>query len=169
VGRLDELAMHPTVKPVALVSEAIKDCSRRNGLVLDPFAGSGTVVIAAERTGRRARALEIDPHYVDVAVKRWQAYTGSNEAARQEAIKAARAIERCRTPSRRLSGRQAWSAQKVTNVPNEFVSPEGTNADTEIKSPSAETEEADGDVLLLDDEDGNPTEIIGADIEKDDT
>ena len=72
-------------------------------------------------------------------------------------------------PSRRLPGRQAWPAQKVTNVPNEFVSPEGTDADTEIKSPSAKTEEADGGVLLLDDEDGNPTEIIGADIEKDDT
>jgi DNA modification methylase len=75
-GRLEELAMHPTVKPVALVADAIKDCSRRNHLVLDPFAGSGTVLIAAERTGRRARALEIDPHYVDVAVKRWEAYTG---------------------------------------------------------------------------------------------
>ena len=55
-----------------LVADAIKDCSRRNGIVLDPFAGSGTILIAAERTGRRARALEIDPHYVDVAVKRWQ-------------------------------------------------------------------------------------------------
>jgi len=75
-GRLDELAMHPTVKPVALVADAIKDCSRRNGLVLDPFAGSGTVLIAAERTGRRARALEIDPHYADVAVRRWETYTG---------------------------------------------------------------------------------------------
>jgi DNA modification methylase len=75
-NRLDELSMHPTVKPVALVADAIKDCSRRNGLVLDPFAGSGTVLIAAERTGRRARALEIDPHYVDVAVRRWQHYTG---------------------------------------------------------------------------------------------
>jgi hypothetical protein len=75
-GRLEELAMHPTVKPVALVADAIKDCSRRNGLVLDPFAGSGTVLIAAERTGRRARALEIDPHYVDVAVRRWENYTG---------------------------------------------------------------------------------------------
>jgi DNA modification methylase len=75
-GRLEELAMHPTVKPVALVEDAIKDCSRRNGLVLDPFAGSGTVLIAAERTGRRAAALEIDPHYVDVAVRRWQDYTG---------------------------------------------------------------------------------------------
>jgi hypothetical protein len=77
-GRLDELAMHPTIEPVALVADAIKDCSRRNGLFLDPFAGSGTVMIAAERRGRRARAMEIDPHYVDVAVKRWQDYTGKS-------------------------------------------------------------------------------------------
>jgi DNA modification methylase len=75
-GRLEELAMHPTVKPVALVADAIKDCSRRGGLVLDPFCGSGTILIAAEQTGRKARALEIDPTYVDVAVRRWQAYTG---------------------------------------------------------------------------------------------
>ena len=75
-GRLEELAMHPTVKPTALVADAIKDCSRRAGLVLDPFCGSGTILIAAERTGRKARALEIDPTYVDVAVRRWQAYTG---------------------------------------------------------------------------------------------
>ncbi len=75
-GRLEELAMHPTVKPVALVADAIKDCSHRGALVLDPFCGSGTILIAAERTGRKARALEIDPHYVDVAVRRWQTYTG---------------------------------------------------------------------------------------------
>jgi len=75
-GRLEELAMHPTVKPVALVADAIKDCSRRGGLVLDPFCGSGTILIAAERTGRTARALEIDPQYVDVAIRRWQTYTG---------------------------------------------------------------------------------------------
>ncbi len=68
--------MHPTVKPVALVADAIKDCSRRGGFVLDPFCGSGTILIAAERTGRKARALEIDPAYVDVAVRRWQTYTG---------------------------------------------------------------------------------------------
>jgi hypothetical protein len=68
--------MHPTVKPVGLVADAIRDCSRRNDLVLDPFAGSGTTLIAAERTGRRARALEIDPGYVDIAVRRWQSYTG---------------------------------------------------------------------------------------------
>jgi DNA modification methylase len=75
-GRMDELAMHPTVKPVALVADAIKDCSRRKGIILDPFLGSGTTVIAAERTGRRAYGIEIDPAYVDVAVRRWQTYTG---------------------------------------------------------------------------------------------
>jgi DNA modification methylase len=75
-GRLDELAIHPTVKPVALVADAMKDCSHRGGVVLDPFCGSGTVLVAAQRTGRRACALEIDPHYVDVAVRRWQTFTG---------------------------------------------------------------------------------------------
>jgi DNA modification methylase len=77
-GRAEELAMHPTVKPVALVADAIKDCSRRNGVVLDAFSGSGTVFIAAERTGRKARALEIDPAYVDVAIRRWQQFTGKS-------------------------------------------------------------------------------------------
>jgi DNA modification methylase len=77
-GRMDELAMHPTVKPVALVVDAIKDCSRRNEIVLDPFSGSGTTIIAAERSGRRARAIEIDPAYVDVAIRRWQKLTGKS-------------------------------------------------------------------------------------------
>jgi DNA modification methylase len=75
-GRMDELAMHPTVKPVALVADAIKDCSRRKGIILDPFMGSGTTVIAAERTGRRAYGIEIDPAFVDVAIRRWQPCTG---------------------------------------------------------------------------------------------
>jgi DNA modification methylase len=75
-GRMDELAMHPTVKPVAMVADAIKDCSKRGSLVLDPFCGSGTILIAAEKTGRRARAIELDPQYVDVAIRRWQQYTG---------------------------------------------------------------------------------------------
>jgi len=77
-GRLDELAIHPTAKPVALVADAIKDCTRRGGLVLDPFCGSGTVLIAAERTGRRARAIELDPAYIDAAVRRWQTFAGKN-------------------------------------------------------------------------------------------
>jgi DNA modification methylase len=76
-GRIDELAMHPTVKPVALIADVIKDASRRSDLVLDPFAGSGSTIIAAEKTGRQARALEIDPHYVDLIIQRWQSYTGT--------------------------------------------------------------------------------------------
>jgi DNA methylase len=75
-GRAEELAMHPTVKPVALVADAIRDCSHGRGRVLDGFAGSGTTVIAAEKTGRRGYGLELDPRYVDVAVRRWQDYTG---------------------------------------------------------------------------------------------
>jgi DNA modification methylase len=74
-GRDEELAMHPTIKPAGLVADAIRDCSRRGGRVLDGFAGSGTTIIAAEITGRRAHALEIDPTYVDVAVRRWEAFT----------------------------------------------------------------------------------------------
>jgi DNA modification methylase len=77
-GRIEELTMHPTVKPVAMIADAIKDCSSRGGLVLDPFCGSGTILIAAERTGRKARALEIDPQYIDVAVRRWQDFTGKS-------------------------------------------------------------------------------------------
>ncbi len=75
-GRDAALAMHPTVKPVALVADAIRDCSKRNGLILDPFLGSGTTVIAAEITGRRAAGLELDPRYVDCAIRRWQRVTG---------------------------------------------------------------------------------------------
>jgi DNA modification methylase len=74
--RSAELAMHPTVKPVALVADAIKDCSRRGGIVLDPFGGSGTTLIAAERTGRVARLIELEPKYVDVAIRRYETLTG---------------------------------------------------------------------------------------------
>jgi hypothetical protein len=75
-GRMDDLRAHPTVKPVALVADAIKDCTHRNHIVLDTFCGAGTTLLAAERIGRQARALEIDPRYVDVAIRRWQAFTG---------------------------------------------------------------------------------------------
>ncbi|SHN82511.1 site-specific DNA-methyltransferase [Bradyrhizobium erythrophlei] len=75
-GRDETLAMHPTVKPVAMVVDALKDCSDRGGVVLDPFAGSGTTMIAAERTKRRARLMEIDPLYCDTIVERWQTFTG---------------------------------------------------------------------------------------------
>jgi DNA modification methylase len=74
-GRMDELSVHPTVKPVMLVADAIKDCTKRDDVVLDTFCGSGTTILAAERVGRRACALELEPGYVDVAIRRWQAFT----------------------------------------------------------------------------------------------
>ncbi|MBW0145782.1 site-specific DNA-methyltransferase [Sphingomicrobium clamense] len=77
-GRMDELASHPTVKPVALVADAIRDVSHRGQLVLDTFGGSGTTLVAAEKTGRVARLVEIDPVYCDVIIRRWQTLTGKN-------------------------------------------------------------------------------------------
>jgi DNA modification methylase len=65
-----DLELHPTVKPVALVADAILDCSKRNGIVLDAFAGSGTTLLAAHRTGRRGYGIELNAHYADVIVKR---------------------------------------------------------------------------------------------------
>ena len=68
---------HPTVKPTALVIDAIRDCSHRGEVVLDPFGGSGTTLIAAQRTGRRARLIEIDPAFCDLIVRRWQRLFGT--------------------------------------------------------------------------------------------
>ena len=76
-GRMEELSLHPTVKPLALVADALQDCSNRGDIVLDPFCGSGTTIIAAEKTGRRAHCLEIDPLYADAAIRRWEGFTGS--------------------------------------------------------------------------------------------
>jgi DNA modification methylase len=75
-GRRDELAMHPTVKPVAMVADAILDCSKRGGIVLDSFGGSGTTLIAAEKTGRRAYVMELDPVYIDTTINRFEKLTG---------------------------------------------------------------------------------------------
>jgi DNA modification methylase len=72
--------LHPTMKPVALVERAIRNSSKSRDIVLDPFGGSGTTMIAAERTGRRARLVELDPKYVDVIVQRWQEATGGSAA-----------------------------------------------------------------------------------------
>jgi DNA modification methylase len=70
------LALHPTVKPVAMVADAILDCTERGGIVLDAFGGSGTTILAAERAGRVARVIELDPLYVDTAIRPWQSLTG---------------------------------------------------------------------------------------------
>ncbi|HEY1649013.1 MAG TPA: DNA methyltransferase [Terracidiphilus sp.] len=72
------LALHPTVKPVAMVADAILDCTARGDIVLDAFLGSGTTLLAAERVGRACYAIEIDRHYVDLAIRRWQKYTGES-------------------------------------------------------------------------------------------
>jgi DNA modification methylase len=74
--RSDELAMHPTVKPVALIADALKDCSRRGETILDGFGGSGSTLIAAQKTGRKARLIEYDPLYCDTIIRRWEAYSG---------------------------------------------------------------------------------------------
>lgn len=76
-GRLADLQSHPTVKPTALVMDAIKDCSKRGDVVLDPCGGSGTTLIAAEKTRRKACLIELDPLYVDVTIRRWQRLTGA--------------------------------------------------------------------------------------------
>ncbi|TNE42008.1 MAG: DNA methylase N-4 [Alphaproteobacteria bacterium] len=73
-----DLALHPTVKPVALVADALLDCSKRNGIILDAFAGSGTTLIAAEKTGRRGFGIELDPRYCDVIVRRLIEVTGAS-------------------------------------------------------------------------------------------
>lgn len=74
--RAEELAMHPTVKPVAMIADAMRDCSKRGSLVLDCFGGSGSTLIAAHKTGRLARLIEYDPLYCDTIIRRWEKLTG---------------------------------------------------------------------------------------------
>jgi DNA modification methylase len=77
-GEGNLLALHPTVKPVQMLADALLDSSARGGIVLDPFLGSGSTLIACERIGRRLRGIELDPAYVDVAIRRWQRHTGAS-------------------------------------------------------------------------------------------
>jgi DNA modification methylase len=102
-GRQDELAMHPTIKPVALVADALRDCSLRGELALDLFIGSGTTLLAAEKIGRVCYGLEYEPAYVDVSVQRWQAYTNSDAALASDGrtfdeVKAARIDQKVSRP-----------------------------------------------------------------------
>lgn len=73
-GRMEELALHPTVKPVQMIADAIRDVSHRGDIVLDLFGGSGSTLIAAHRTGRRAFLCELDPVYCDRIIRRWETY-----------------------------------------------------------------------------------------------
>jgi DNA modification methylase len=101
-GRMDELALHPTVKPVAMVADAIKDCSKRGGMVLDPFCGSGTILIATHKTGRRGRAIELDPLYCDTALRRWQDYA-QDDAILAETGECKRTVHRSRRATSRFT------------------------------------------------------------------
>lgn len=74
-SRSEDLDLHPTVKPTGMVADAIQDVTQRGDLILDIFLGSGTTLIAEERTGRVFRGVELDPAYVDVAIERWRAIT----------------------------------------------------------------------------------------------
>ena len=109
-GRMGDLSAHPTVKPVALVADAMKDCTRRGDVVLDTFCGSGTTILAAERIGRQARAMEIDPCYVDVAIRRWQAFTGKDAvhgSSGQTFDELAENVSSTPTNARRARGRRS--------------------------------------------------------------
>ena len=79
--------LHPTMKPVELVERAIRNSSRPGDVVLDPFGGSGTTLIAAEKSGRQARLIELDPKYVDVIVRRWQSYAGAQAVREADGVK----------------------------------------------------------------------------------
>ena len=79
--------LHPTMKPVELVERAIRNSSRPGDVVLDPFGGSGTTLIAAEKSGRQARLIELDPKYCDVVVRRWQEYAGAQAVREADGVK----------------------------------------------------------------------------------
>ena len=98
-ARRGDLELHPTTKPVALIADLIRDCSRRNGIILDPFGGSGTTILAAERTGRLPRVVELDPLYVDVAIRRWQKITGISARHAKTGLLFAGSEERHNAPS----------------------------------------------------------------------
>ena len=120
--RLDELQMHPTVKPVALVADAIRDCSKRRGIILDSFVGSGTTIIAAEKTGRRAYAMELDAKYVQTAIRQVKRYGGMTPAARRRLRKAAdeeavpREVSCAPIPSARCQSLQTMSSIQVVTT-----------------------------------------------------
>jgi len=102
------------MKPVALIERAICNSSRRGDLVLDPFGGSGSTLIACEKTGRATRLMELEPQYVDVTMRRWEAYSG--QEARLESSGqsfAAAADERLRRQSREMHGRPFERGNKI--------------------------------------------------------
>ena len=113
--RLEELNVHPTVKPVALVTDAIKDCSRRGDIVLDPFGGSGTTLIAAQKTGRLARLIEFDPAYCDVIIRRFEGVTGKSAVLERTRQTFEDVSAETSSSAGAEQNRQLWSASRSFN------------------------------------------------------
>jgi len=123
-GRLDELALHPTVKPVAMIADAIKDVSRRGGVVLDLFGGSGSTLIAAHKTGRRARLCELDPIYCDRILRRWENFAKddaelivrkeSEQALDDASVVLEAAVQKFNSPSRDASDGSAYPRRSAS-------------------------------------------------------
>jgi len=111
-GRLEDLRGHPTVKPVRMIAEAMKDCTRRGQVVLDTFCGSGATLLAAEQVGRRGRGVEIDPRYVDLAVRRWQSFTGRDAVHATSGLTFEEANERA--AHRQREAKDGANDQRVT-------------------------------------------------------
>ena len=99
-GRAKALSLHPTVKPVAMIADAILDTSPRAGIILDPFGGSGTTLIAAEVTSRRARLIELDPLYVDTIIERFEILSGAEAIHAETGMSFARTRQERAGPSR---------------------------------------------------------------------
>jgi DNA modification methylase len=120
--RAEELAMHPTVKPVALVADAIRDCTKRGELVLDAFGGSGTTLIAAESCGRRARLMEYDAAYCDTIIVRWEQLTGKQATLLSEQVPVRAASDRSLdNPSANTSAHLSASATAAAGMTFEEV------------------------------------------------
>jgi hypothetical protein len=111
---MDDLTAHPTVKPLALVLDAMRDCSKRGDIVLDAFAGSGTTILAAEQIGRRAYCIEIDPAYADVCIRRWQNVT-KHDARLASTNQTFDQLAACRDPSPRGADRPPVPAVPAQN------------------------------------------------------
>jgi len=107
--------MHPTVKPTAMVADAIRDCSRRGETVLDIFGGSGSTLLAAETCGRQARILELDPGYCDTIITRWETYTGKKATldVQDAALRTSRSSVRAERRLPKLSGKSPEEKQQV--------------------------------------------------------
>lgn len=110
-GRMEELSAHPTPKTVRMLADAMKDCTKRGDLILDAFMGSGSTIMAAERTGRVAAGTEIDPIYCDVTIRRWQKRTGKSAVHAESGLTFSEAAETGSTDSDEKSLASPWPVQ----------------------------------------------------------